>query len=285
MVHFGLGPRKRSALRFIALATGPAGLEGRDSPDSDISSPSFTPQYHTAVKAWHTSTEPLSEPEQAIADQLVEAYRHGAFPMADLQTGRIGFYESDRRGVFELGAFTPRPDPARRSVVVPRTLRQRVRQQRFEITTNTAFGQVVAACAAPSRPMGWISPELITWYDILHRGGHAHSVEAWRHDADGARTLVGGLFGVHVNGLFAGESMFSRPELGGTDASKVCLVHLAHTLHQHGFRLLDAQLNSPHLERLGCRTIGRAAYRRRLADAMHAAARWPGPGPLPAPPL
>lgn len=225
--------------------------------------------------------------------------------MGDLHTGRIEFFETDPRGVIPLGPFNT-PD----GLHVPQTLRQKVRNARFRVTTDAAFLDVVRQCADPRRPGGWITPDLVGMYDLLFRAGCAHSVEAWARStgeqgepagpvgpsaAPGGQpgppppvrregwTLVGGLYGVVVGGLFAGESMFSRPELGGTDASKVCLVHLVDVLRRGGFRLLDAQMHTPHLARLGCRRMSRGEFHALLGDALGGEGRWPSPGVL-APP-
>ena len=127
-------------------------------------------------------------------------------------------------------------------------------------------------CAAPraKRTQTWIDENLIAAYVDLHERGAAHSVEAW---LDGA--LVGGVYGVHLGGAFFGESMFSRPELGGTDASKVCLVHLVELLRECGFALFDTQLSNRHLEQFNCIEIPRAAYLRMLQHALRHPARWP----------
>ena len=132
---------------------------------------------------------------------------------------------------------------------------------RFEVRVNTAFRAVMAACAepAPERESTWISPEFIDVYTQLHQLGFAHSVESWR---DGR--MVGGLYGVAIRGLFAGESMFSHD----TDASKVALVHLVERLRRGGFVLLDTQFTTSHLARFGAVEIPRQEYKKRLAHAL-----------------
>ncbi len=199
---------------------------------------------------------------------LLDAYAEGLFPMGE-PGGALHWFDPDPRGVIPL-------EPG--GLRVSRSLRQRVRSGAFEVTSDEAFGAVIRACAAPrpGRDGGetWIDERIIALYEALHQRGHAHSVEAWVRDASGARTLVGGLYGVHLRGLFAGESMFSRPEAGGTDASKVCLAHLVAHLREHGFTLLDTQFQNDHLQRLGCVEIPRAAYRRRLEAALDVETRW-----------
>lgn len=194
-------------------------------------------------------------------DLLLAAYQAGVFPMAD-DHGEVGWYAPEERGVLPLDA-----------VHVPKSLRRVVRQGRFEVRTDTAFAEVVAACAAsvPDRPETWISAEIARAYTALHALGFAHSVECWQDAGDGP-ALVGGLYGVALGGAFFGESMFHR----ATDASKVALVHLVERLRAGGFVLLDTQMTTPHLERFGVVEIPRAEYERRLAEALRVPARWGG---------
>ncbi len=142
---------------------------------------------------------------------------------------------------------------------VSRSLRQSVR--RTEIRVDTAFAEVVAACGDPSRDGAWIDEDIRTAYTRLHELGWAHSVEAWR---DGE--LVGGLYGVAVGGLFAGESMFHR----ATDASKVALVGLVDLLRDEhaGRRVLDVQWRTDHLASLGVVTVPRPSYLGMLREAL-----------------
>ena len=158
----------------------------------------------------------------------------------------LGWFSPDPRGVLE---------PSR--VHVSRTDRRLAR--RFETRVDTAFDEVVAGCADPSRQGAWIDEDYAACYAELHRAGHAHSVETW---ADGR--LVGGLFGVAVGGLFAAESKFHRE----TGASKAAVHALAGLLaaEDAGPRLVDVQWATPHLESLGVVEVTRAAYLRRLAD-------------------
>jgi leucyl/phenylalanyl-tRNA--protein transferase len=195
---------------------------------------------------------------------LLCAYRAGIFPMGE-PGGGVAWFDPDPRAIIPLqpGLFR-----------VPRSLRQRVRSTRFDVRTDTAFERVVRACArAHARQGVWLTPAIIRAYTALHRAGHAHSVEAYLRGPEG-ETLAGGLYGVAVGGLFAGESMFSLPGAGGADASKVCLVHLVAHLRQRGFLLLDTQFSTPHLERFGCVEIPRAEYRRRLAHALASEPAW-----------
>ena len=140
---------------------------------------------------------------------------------------------------------------------------------RFEVRVDTAFDEVVAACAAPTREHGWLDGRISSAYVELHRLGWAHSVEAW--DADG---LAGGLYGVAIGGLFAGESMFHRR----TDASKVALAGLTDLLVNGADRLVDVQCCTPHLARLGAVELSREDYLERLPDLTLAAGpNWPTP--------
>jgi leucyl/phenylalanyl-tRNA--protein transferase len=177
---------------------------------------------------------------------LVRAYREGIFPMA-LERGEIGWFSPDPRGILPLDTFH-----------VPARLARVIRQGRFQITVDTAFERVMRECAR--RDDGtWISDEIVDSYTALHRLGLAHSVEAW-HDGD----LAGGLYGVHLGGAFFGESMFHRI----TDASKVALVALTDRMRRRGFRLLDVQWTTPHLEQFGAIAIPRREYLQRLRQAL-----------------
>ena len=191
-------------------------------------------------------------------DLLIAAYCQGVFPMAD-DRGRVLWYDPDPRGILPLESFH-----------VPRRLAKTVRCDRFEVRTDTAFRTVMTACAAPGRGRGetWISPELVEAYAVLHERGFAHSVETWQ-----GGELVGGLYGVAVRGLFAGESMFSRAR----DASKVALVYLVERLRRGGFVLLDTQFVTSHLARFGAEEIPRSRYRSLLARALRVDARWSHP--------
>ncbi|XBB66766.1 leucyl/phenylalanyl-tRNA--protein transferase [Nocardioides sp. WV_118_6] len=177
---------------------------------------------------------------------LLAAYRTGLFPMPEGRS--VGWWCPAFRGVLPLDGLR-----------VPRSLRRSVRD--FEIRIDTAFDEVVAACADPARPHGWIDRRIARAYGDLHRLGWAHSVEAWQDDR-----LVGGLYGVAVGGLFAGESMFHHV----TDASKVALVGLVAALSGDadgaaGRRLIDVQWATRHLTGLGVREITRTEYVGRLA--------------------
>jgi leucyl/phenylalanyl-tRNA--protein transferase len=200
------------------------------------------------------------DPNHPSSELLLWAYCRGIFPMADPITGAMDWFSPDPRGIIPLEDFH-----------APKSLRRAVRQGRFDIRSDTAFETVMRACAEPrsTENLAWIDRRLVRAYVDLHRRGLAHSVEAWLGDR-----LVGGLYGVHIGAAFFGESMFIRPEQGGRDASKICLVHLVDHLRQRGFRLLDTQFTNPHLEQFGCIEITREAYLARLGEAIVHHAAW-----------
>ncbi len=184
---------------------------------------------------------------------LLRAYAAGVFPMAEsAHSDTIYWFDPEMRGVIPLDA----PHVGKR-------LQRTVRQQRFTVTVDTAFDQVIAACAdpAPDRPNTWINKDVIRAYSQLAENGFAHSIECWRGD-----DLAGGLYGVAMGAAFFGESMFSRER----DASKVALVHLIARLRHGGFMLLDTQFVTRHLRRFGAVEIPREEYRERLAEALSA---------------
>ena len=185
---------------------------------------------------------------------------------ADLEPGTI--LSAYRRGIFPMplgGRRAPMAwfSPVRRGVMRPRDLhvsRSLARSaRRFEIRVDTACAEVIDACADPRRPSGWIDGQIREAYLRLHALGWVHSVETWRNDL-----LVGGLYGVAIGGLFAGESMFHRE----TDASKVALVALVRMLDDGQNRLIDTQWQTPHLASLGVSEVSRAEYLRLLAEVL-----------------
>jgi leucyl/phenylalanyl-tRNA--protein transferase len=156
---------------------------------------------------------------------------------------------------------------------LPRRLLRTVLSGRFEVSVDADFPATIAGCAAtaPGRDDTWISPEIEHLFVVLHRQGHAHSVECRQGGC-----LVGGLYGVAIEGVFFGESMFSIAR----DASKVALAHLAARLRLGGFRLLDTQFITPHLSQFGAEEIPRQDYRARLVAGLQAPAQWlPAPSP------
>lgn len=188
---------------------------------------------------------------------LLSAYRAGLFPMPvhpERRRSKIAWYSPDPRGILPLDGLH-----------VSRSLRRSRRG--FDVAIDTAFEAVMRACADPNRPGRWITEDFVHAYVELFELGWAHSFEVY---ADGV--LVGGLYGVRIGALFAGEAMFHH----ATDASKVALVELVDWLRATGATLLDVQWATPHLESLGVIEIDRSEYLRRLAAAT-------GGGPMPAP--
>jgi leucyl/phenylalanyl-tRNA--protein transferase len=178
---------------------------------------------------------------------LLAAYRGGLFPMRVGRGGPVAWWSPDPRGILPLEAFHE-----------SRSLRRA--RRRFVITLDTAFEEVMRACAEPGRPHGWIDDDFVGAYTSLHRLGWTHSVEAWTPDG----ALVGGVYGVAIGGLFAAESMFHRV----TDAGKVALAALVDLLRDGGASLLDVQWTTPHLMSLGAIDVPRTKYLELLADAL-----------------
>ncbi|HYC10304.1 MAG TPA: leucyl/phenylalanyl-tRNA--protein transferase [Steroidobacteraceae bacterium] len=196
----------------------------------------------------------LEEPSGLLAaggdlspERLLAAYRRGIFPW--YSPGQPVLWWS--------------PDP--RAVLFPeefhctRSLAKTLRNGGFTAAIDRDFGAVIDGCAAPraASPGTWITSEMRAAYLKLHRLGYAHSVESWRGNA-----LVGGLYGVHLGGVFFGESMFSRER----DASKVALAHLVAACRHHGLAVIDCQLPSRHLSSLGARTIPRSQFQALLRE-------------------
>jgi leucyl/phenylalanyl-tRNA--protein transferase len=179
---------------------------------------------------------------------VVNAYRRGVFPMEVTGLpGMLGWWSPDPRGILPLDGLK-----------VTRSMRMSAK--RYEIRIDTCFARVIRACANPSREHGWISEDVIAAYTALHERGWAHSVEAFDRDGE----LAGGLYGVRIDGLFAGESMFHLKP----DASKVALMALVDLMRTSGMRLLDVQWCTDHLASLGAIAIARKEYFAMLADAV-----------------
>lgn len=179
-------------------------------------------------------------------ERLLLAYRSGIFPWTDAP---ISWWSPDPRGIFELDQFH-----------VPRSLEKFLRKNPYTVTRDRAFRAVMEGCAVPDKRRGksWITPPFIAAYTLLHQQGHAHSVECWRGEE-----LVGGIYGVTVGGLFAGESMFHRAD----NASKVALQHLVTHLRAKGFGLFDIQMVTDTTRQFGAMEIPRADYLERLSRA------------------
>ena len=202
-------------------------------------------------------TRALTEPNGLLAaggdlssERLLAAYRNGIFP-----------WYSDEQPLLWWS-----PDP--RMVLIPaefrivRSLRKRLQRRDYAVSADTAFDQVMHACAAPrpGQPGTWITEEMVSAYGALHRLGHAHSVET-RIEGE----LVGGLYGVAIGRMFYGESMFTRE----TDASKVALAHLVRQLQRWGFEMIDCQMRTPHLASFGARAIPRAAFMLKISELVN----------------
>jgi leucyl/phenylalanyl-tRNA--protein transferase len=193
--------------------------------------------------------------------RLVEAYRHGIFPWYS-ESDPILWWSPDPRMVLF-------PDELK----VSRSLRKTIARGTYETRFDTAFRDVIEACAAPREPGGgtWIVPEMIEAYVRLHERGFAHSVESWR---DGE--LAGGLYGIALGRVFFGESMFAR----ASDASKVALVRLVERLRASGYRVVDCQQATAHLASLGAREIPRARFAQLLGESIQyppSGERWSPP--------
>lgn len=185
---------------------------------------------------------------------LLEGYRRGLFPMG-MPDGSVQWFSPDPRGIIPLESFH-----------MPRRLARAMRTASVDIRIDTAFVDVVEACAERQDGDGtWITTEILDSYESLFDLGHAHSVEVWQHGV-----LTGGLYGVAVGCAFFGESMFHR----ATDASKFALAALVERLLARSFTLLDIQWVTPHLEQFGAIEIPRAEYLKRLAPAVEGECRF-----------
>ena len=181
---------------------------------------------------------------------LLRAYRSGIFPMADHRSdAEVYWVEPRERAIIPLDGLR-----------LSKSFRKVLRQDRFRVTCDTAFDQVIGECAAPreEHAESWISHRIEASYNALHLAGHAHSIECWR---DGE--LVGGLYGVGFDRVFCGESMFSRTD----DASKVALAWLVAAMRAAGYALLDCQFMTEHLARMGAVALPQARYIDLLAQA------------------
>ena len=189
-------------------------------------------------------------------DLLLKAYASGIFPMADARDDPETFWvEPKVRAVIPLDNFR-----------MSRSLRKTIRSDRFRVSADTAFAEIIAVCAeqAGDRRETWINAEIEEAFNQLHALGHAHSIECWLPDEEsGEEKLVGGLYGLAIGGAFCGESMFSRSR----DASKVALAWLVARLKVGGFPLLDCQFMTDHLASLGAIEVSQEAYLDALKQA------------------
>jgi leucyl/phenylalanyl-tRNA---protein transferase len=182
---------------------------------------------------------------------LLRAYANGIFPMADARDDADAYWvEPKRRAILPLPQFR-----------LSRSLAKTIRNEKFVVTSDTAFAEVIATCAeaAPDRNETWINADIEAAFIELHAQGKAHSVECWREGQ-----LVGGLYGLAMGRAFFGESMFSR----ATDASKVALAWLVARMRVGGYELLDCQFMTDHLASLGAIEISQKEYLQRLAKAL-----------------
>ncbi len=189
--------------------------------------------------------------DKITPDILLRAYSIGLFPMAEARDDPLLFWvDPQQRGILPLDEFH-----------IPKSLRKTLRRQIFDVRYDTAFLQVMEACAAPApgRESTWINQEIMDLYQDLFRQGYCHSIECWQD-----QRLVGGLYGLALGGAFFGESMFSRQR----DASKIALCHLVAHLRAGGFTLLDTQFLTEHLARFGAREIPRDDYKKLLIQAL-----------------
>lgn len=182
---------------------------------------------------------------------LLRAYASGIFPMAeDRDSDSLFWVDPEKRGILPLDAFR-----------IPKRLARTIRDEPYQVSVDTAFGDVLAGCAAPTPGRGqtWINAEIVGLYTELHRMGFAHSVECWQEGE-----LVGGLYGVVLGGAFFGESMFHRAR----DASKIALAYLVVRLKYGGFTLLDTQFVTEHLKQFGATEVPRDDYHALLQTAL-----------------
>lgn len=173
--------------------------------------------------------------------QVLAGYEAGVFPMGN-DDGSVSWYEANPRGIISIGAGNS-------SLQIPRSLRQALRKEEFEIRHNTCFRQVIENCA--DREFTWINELIINAYTELNAYGYGHSVEAWKNGE-----LAGGLYGIAYKSAFFGESMFHNK----SNASKVCVVKLLDTLVKNEYTLLDIQMMTPHFRKFGAIEISAADY-------------------------
>jgi leucyl/phenylalanyl-tRNA--protein transferase len=202
--------------------------------------------------------EVLAEGSDFRPGTMLMAYKSGIFPWPD-GSGSVPWCSMLRRAIF---AFPSAADDDQ-ELHWSRSLRRTLRVTPFRCTLDESFREVVEACGDERPDARWIIPPYVEGFCRLHALGWAHSVEVWEHDG-GARTLVGGIYGVALGRFFAGESMFHRR----TDASKIAFATLVHALRASDFELFDVQVMNPHLRSLGCVEVPRREYLDRLDRAI-----------------
>ena len=192
--------------------------------------------------------EALLQPDGLLAaggdlsvPRLLNAYRHGIFPWFN-EGEPILWWSPDPRCV-----LFPK------KIKISRSLKKTLNKNLFDIKMDTAFAEVIKACAGPrnNQPGTWITDDMFNAYQELHQLGYAHSIECWQNNE-----LVGGLYGIAIGQVFFGESMFSKV----TDASKIALVHLCQYLTEHDFKIIDSQVHTSHLESMGAEMISRDLF-------------------------
>jgi len=190
---------------------------------------------------------------KTLEDLILDSYREGIFPMAEsAEDEGFAFYKPHQRGLIPIV-----------DLHIPAKLLKTIRRKKFQITRNYAFQQVIDNCAAatPARSKTWINRPIRDIFLMLHREGHAHSIECWNEN----KKLVGGLYGLAIGSVFCGESMFSSE----TDASKTALVALCALLWKSGFTILDTQFINPHLLQFGAYEIPQEDYEERIKTDMN----------------
>ena len=211
----------------------------------------YTLDLHCGASSRDTPLMARDSANRISPEELLQAYTLGYFPMARARDDEeVVWVLPDQRGVIALS-----------DARLPRRLKRTLKADPFEIRINTAFAQVIAACAeaTKSREETWINDAIIEAYSELHFRGRAHSVECWRDDQ-----LVGGLYGIEMGAVFCGESMFSRE----TDASKIAMAHLMARLKLGGFHMIDAQFVNEHLTQFGLKAVPDGDYQTLLAKAL-----------------
>lgn len=208
----------------------------------------------------HEKANKEIDPNELSPELLLWGYQRGWFPMADPDDPAIHWYNPDPRAILPLDDFH-----------IPKNLLRQVNKGRFDITCDKDFAGVMRACSVPRTDddQTWIDQRMIDAYVELNKRDKAHSIEA---RLDGK--LVGGLYGVQIAGAFFGESMFSLPASGGSNSSKICLVHLVKWMKSRGMSLLDTQFWTEHLDRFGCIEIARDEYLARLSQALSSDIKW-----------
>ena len=195
----------------------------------------------------------MIEGMKPLEDMILDAYREGIFPMAEsAEDESFAFYKPHLRSLLPL-----------KTLHVPKSLRKTIRRNKFSLSVNRAFEQVIDGCAVPSSPKRsktWINPPIREIFVMLHRQGHAHSVECWNENGQ----LAGGVYGLSIGAVFCGESMFSRER----DASKVALVALCALLSKCGYTTLDTQFLNPHLLQFGAYEIPQEEYEALIREEM-----------------